>query len=95
MKPNYWYDSGIWHTSNMKVKKWHLDALKPALFFVINNITIILQKGSRYYGWLTSEDKSCTNSSITLFNVDNSILDTEGSVFGTIVITLIEITFDN
>ena len=53
--------------------------------------------GGRWYGWLTGEETSCANASITSFNdsVDNSVLDSEFNSYGIIDILIIEITFDN
>ena len=52
----------------------------PLPFLEDDNSTVTLQKGGRWSGWLTAEDKSCKNASITFLNVDNSNLYTEGNV---------------
>ena len=69
----------------------------PLYFLEDNNINAHLQKGGQRI-WLvqfTSEDKSCTNYSINVFNVDNSTLYNEGNALRIIVINVIERTFDN
>ena len=83
--------------SSTTVKQYHSDEFKPSTFLGINNITVPVKKGSRWYGWFTAEEKSCKNSSITYFNdsVDNSILDAEGNICGIIAIPTIESNFDN
>ena len=45
--------------------------------------------------WLTSEDTSCTDVSIILLNMYNSIMYAEGNVGGIIDIPVIEWTFEN
>ena len=59
------------------------------------NVTI--QKGSRWYEWLTYGEIICNTYSIAYFSfiVDNSILDAEGNAYGIISTHRIEITFDN
>ena len=39
-----------------------------------NNITLYIQTGIIWPGWLTAEYTSCTHASIIFLNVDNSIL---------------------
>ena len=79
------------------VRQRHLDEFKPFPFLGINNITVPVKKGSIWYGWLTSENTSFKNDSITYFNdsVDKSILDGEVNVCGIIAIVIIESNFDN
>ena len=67
----------------------------PFPFLGRNHITVPLQNGSRWYGWLTAEDNSCTNASITFLNTDNSILHIEVNECGTIYISAIRIAFGN
>ena len=83
--------------SSSKVRQCHLNEFQLSPFLVINNITVPLQKGIRWSGWLTAKKTSFMNTSITSFNyiIDKSILDSEGNVCGIITITIIEITFDN
>ena len=66
-------------------------------FPILNNTTVPIKKGSRWYEWLTAEEKSYKNDSITYFNarVDNSFLDAEGNTCGIITILSIESTPDN
>ena len=68
---------------------------KPLPFFDDNNSTVPLQKGGRGSRGFTAEETSCTNDSITFFNVDNSTLYNEGNVYGNIDISVIERTFEN
>ena len=88
--------SGLFPSSRT-VKQWHWDKFQPSTFLGINNITVLVKNGSRWYGWLTSEETSCKNTLITSFNysVDNSILDVEGNAGGIIFVPIIKITFDN
>ena len=74
----------------------HLDVFKPYTLFGRNNITVTLEKFIRWYGWLTAEETSYTNASITSFNdsIDNSIMDYEGNACGIIAIPIIEINLD-
>ena len=60
-----------------------------------NNTTLSLKKGGILYGWLATEETSCTNYSITVINVDNSTLYTEFNECVFISIPIIEGTFEN
>ena len=73
------------------------DEFKPYTLIGINNITVPVKKGSRWYGWLTNENFFSNNNSTTYFDdrVDNSILDSEGNDCDIIAIPIIEITFNN
>ena len=42
----------------------------PLSFLEDNNSTSPLQKGGIVSGWFTSEEKSCTNSSVNFLNID-------------------------
>ena len=77
MKMNYLYISVIWTPFSRIVRPCHLHVLQDLLFVWIKIITVPLQKGSRGCGWLTAEEKSYTNNSITFLNVDNITLYTE------------------
>ena len=59
---------------------------QSSTFLGINNITVTIKKGSRWYIWLTSEGGSCNNASTTYINdgVDNSIMDSEDKAVGSI-----------
>ena len=82
----------MWPPSYKTVRQFHLDILQPSPFLGRDNITVTIQKGSIGSGWLTAEEKSCTNASVTLPNVDDSILHTEGNTCGTIAIPIIKST---
>ena len=71
MKPNYWYDSGVWTPYSKEVIQVHLDESQAITFIGRNNITVPLQKVSIWYGLFNTEETSCTNYSITFLNVDN------------------------
>ena len=79
------------------VRKCHFDEFQPSPFLGTNNITVPVKNGSRWYGWLTAEETSWKNASITYFNgrVDNIILGAEGNACGIIAIPSIKITFEN
>ena len=77
------------------VRQRHLDEFKPFPFLGINNITVPIQNGGRSYGWFTTEETSCTSSSIAFLNVDNSTLYIEVISCGIIYIPIIAVTFDN
>ena len=81
--------------SSRTVRKYHLDRFQPSLFLGINNITVPVKKGIRWYGWLAAEEKSCKNASINYFNdsIDNIILDHKGNICGIIDIPSIESSF--
>ena len=53
----------------------------------------LLKKGVRVHGWLTAEEMFFKNYSINYFN--DNIIDYDGNACGIIVITSIEITFEN
>ena len=78
-------------------RQCNLGEFKPYTFIGINNITVPVKKGSRWYGWLTNEEKVFNNNSTTYFDdrVDNSILDSEGNECDIIAIPIIESTFGN
>ena len=42
--------------SSRTVRQFHLNSFQPSPFPGINNITVPVKKGSRWYGWLTSEE---------------------------------------
>ena len=67
----------------------------PIPFLEDKNTTVPPPKVTIWYRCLTSEETSCINDSITLLNVYNSILYTEGNACGIITISVIEITFKN
>ena len=67
---------------------------KPYPFLGIKNITAPLQRGIIWYGWLTTEGKSCTNASINFLNFDKSNLYTEGNVCAIDPIPTIEGKFE-
>ena len=67
----------------------------PLPFLENNNIMAPLQKAIRWSGWLTTDDKSFMNASITVINIDNIILHTQVNTCGTISICFIECTFEN
>ena len=83
--------------SSKTVIQFHLDEFQPSQFTEINNITIPVKNGRRWYGWLTSEKNIYKNASINYFNdsAEKSILDDEGNACGIIATPSIEITFDN
>ena len=72
MKPNYLYGSWSWTPSSRKISQWQLDSFQAFPFIGINIITLPIQKYIMWYGWFTTEEKSCTNDSITFINVDNN-----------------------
>ena len=78
-----------------KVRQRHQVEFQTFSFIGRNNITVPLQKGSRRSGLLTAEETNINNVSITLLNVDNSTLYTEGNLFVVISIPIIEGTFYN
>ena len=58
-----------------------------------NKINVYLQKGSRWYGWLTTEETSFTNASTISLDIDNSILYTKCNLCIITALPIIEITF--
>ena len=83
--------------SSGTVRQCHLGGFQPSPYIGINIITLPVNKGGRWYVWLTSEEAGCKNDSIRYFkySVDISILYAEGNSCGIISIPSIEITFDH
>ena len=73
----------------------YLDKFQSYLFIGMNNITVPLQKGNIWSGWLTAEEKFYTNASVPFLNFYNTILNTEGNECGTISIPVTETSFKN
>ena len=83
--------------SSRTVIQWNLYKFQPSNFLVRNNITVPLQKGIRWFGWLTADKTSFPNDSVTSLNdsVDKSILDAEFNACVIIATIIIEINIDN
>ena len=96
MKPNQLQDSGGFPPLSGKLENfvWKFSTLSLSKK---NNISVHIQKDSRWYEWSISGETSCKNASIAYFSdsIDNSILYAEGNACGILSIPIIEITFDN